>query len=123
MQDCNHNWIPDNLELPGHDCNNNGILDECDIASGTSVDCNQNGIPDDCEDMTAPVLTIQYTDSGQLMLHWNCAVGATSYHLYGKHGADAEALIATVPGTSYDATSLLSGADPQRWTFRVNGVR
>jgi uncharacterized repeat protein (TIGR01451 family) len=31
------------------DCNSNGVLDECDITSGTSLDCNQNGIPDECE--------------------------------------------------------------------------
>jgi hypothetical protein len=32
-----------------HDCNGNGIADECDIASGTSADENGNGIPDECE--------------------------------------------------------------------------
>ncbi|UCD74428.1 MAG: hypothetical protein JSV91_11630 [Phycisphaerales bacterium] len=31
------------------DCNENGILDECDIASGYSDDLNNNGIPDECE--------------------------------------------------------------------------
>ncbi len=31
------------------DCNSNGILDECDIAGGTSLDINSNGIPDECE--------------------------------------------------------------------------
>jgi len=31
------------------DCNENGVLDECDIADGTSQDENQNGIPDECE--------------------------------------------------------------------------
>jgi len=31
------------------DCNQNGTLDECDIASGTSPDLNHNGIPDECE--------------------------------------------------------------------------
>ncbi|MCK4340734.1 MAG: hypothetical protein KAY37_03300 [Phycisphaerae bacterium] len=31
------------------DCNTNGILDECDIAAGTSLDDNGNGIPDECE--------------------------------------------------------------------------
>ena len=32
------------------DCNDNGILDEQDIAAGTSGDCNDNGLPDECED-------------------------------------------------------------------------
>lgn len=31
------------------DCNHNGVLDECDIADGTSLDENLNGIPDECE--------------------------------------------------------------------------
>ncbi|MFH0981412.1 MAG: hypothetical protein V2A79_07730 [Planctomycetota bacterium] len=30
------------------DCNGNTILDECDIAAGTSTDCNGNGVPDEC---------------------------------------------------------------------------
>ena len=32
-----------------NDCNTNDVLDECDIADGTSTDCNENGIPDECE--------------------------------------------------------------------------
>ena len=35
------------------DCNNNGIPDACDIATGTSADANGNGIPDECECVTA----------------------------------------------------------------------
>ena len=31
------------------DCNDNGTLDICDIADGTSKDANGNGIPDECE--------------------------------------------------------------------------
>jgi len=31
------------------DCNENGVFDEMDIASGESRDCNTNGIPDECE--------------------------------------------------------------------------
>jgi len=31
------------------DCNNNGIVDDCDLATGISGDCNANGVPDDCE--------------------------------------------------------------------------
>ena len=32
-----------------NDCNENGVLDSCDIASGTSPDLNGNGIPDECD--------------------------------------------------------------------------
>ncbi|MCH7814150.1 MAG: FG-GAP repeat protein, partial [Planctomycetes bacterium] len=31
------------------DCDTNGLLDECDIAAGSSLDCNVNGILDQCE--------------------------------------------------------------------------
>lgn len=31
------------------DCNENGLPDHQDIASGTSVDCTSNGVPDECE--------------------------------------------------------------------------
>ena len=31
------------------DCNQNDVLDICDIAGATSSDCNSNGIPDECE--------------------------------------------------------------------------
>ena len=34
---------------PTNDCNDNGILDECDIADGNSLDANGNGVPDECE--------------------------------------------------------------------------
>ena len=45
------------------DCNGNGILDECDVASGRSADCNANGIPEECErgDFNGD-LTVNLTD-------------------------------------------------------------
>jgi uncharacterized repeat protein (TIGR01451 family) len=48
-------WYVDDVRLValgapvGADCNWNGIPDECDITSGTSLDCNANGAPDECE--------------------------------------------------------------------------
>jgi hypothetical protein len=33
------------------DCNENGIPDDCDIASGESEDVNGNGVPDECEEL------------------------------------------------------------------------
>ena len=32
------------------DCNDNGVLDRCDILNGTSADIDFNGVPDECED-------------------------------------------------------------------------
>ena len=37
------------LCLTPTDCNGNEIMDETDIADGTSKDCNQNSIPDECD--------------------------------------------------------------------------
>ena len=36
------------------DCNNNGIIDICDIADGTAEDKNNNGTPDSCEPPPCP---------------------------------------------------------------------
>ena len=54
--DCNDNGISDFVEMfecddsPWcGDCNGNEVLDECDIADGTSTDLNGNGEPDECE--------------------------------------------------------------------------
>jgi hypothetical protein len=43
-------------QIPGlfQDCNGNGILDEDDIASGTSLDCNGDAVPDECEEEVVP---------------------------------------------------------------------
>ena len=37
-------------KVPTGDCNLNGVPDDCDIASGTSLDVDGNGVPDECED-------------------------------------------------------------------------
>ncbi|MEC9373557.1 MAG: dockerin type I domain-containing protein, partial [Planctomycetota bacterium] len=50
-------WISVDLEYQVSeplDCNNNGVHDACDIASGFSQDCNANGVPDECE-LNAPM--------------------------------------------------------------------
>ncbi|HNO79901.1 MAG TPA: right-handed parallel beta-helix repeat-containing protein [Phycisphaerae bacterium] len=45
------------------DCNSNGVLDECDIASGLETDCNLNGIPDACEPFGENAQDCSYLDS------------------------------------------------------------
>jgi len=57
--DCNENGVLDECDLADcdgspwcSDCNTNGVPDECDIASGTSEDNNSDGISDEC---VAPV--------------------------------------------------------------------
>ncbi|MAC19455.1 MAG: hypothetical protein CMJ23_07225 [Phycisphaerae bacterium] len=39
----------DYLRTADGDCNENGLLDQCEIAGGFAEDCDGNGIPDDCE--------------------------------------------------------------------------
>jgi hypothetical protein len=39
----------DSSSSPCFDCNNNGVEDAVDIATGSSSDANDNGIPDECE--------------------------------------------------------------------------
>ncbi|MFH1745972.1 MAG: S8 family serine peptidase, partial [Planctomycetota bacterium] len=55
FEDCNGNSIPDDVDLANcdgspwcGDCNNNGILDICDLNNG-SPDCQGDGIPDECQ--------------------------------------------------------------------------
>ena len=36
------------------DCNNNGISDACDLATGASSDTNADGVPDDCQPNICP---------------------------------------------------------------------
>ncbi|MCI0630326.1 MAG: S8 family serine peptidase [Phycisphaerales bacterium] len=50
--DCNGNGNLDSCDIASgtaQDCNGNGIPDSCDISSGSSQDCTGNGIPDECE--------------------------------------------------------------------------
>ncbi len=71
--DCNDNGVIDLCDLydrTSFDCNENGILDSCDIAEGFSEDCNDNGSPDDCGAhpflrLTAPSPFPAFDDFGQ----------------------------------------------------------
>ncbi len=63
------------------DCNDNGVLDLCDIADGTSKDANGNGIPDECEfsaDLTGPLGVpdgcVDAFDLGAMLGAWCSAV-------------------------------------------------
>ncbi|HNO80432.1 MAG TPA: FG-GAP-like repeat-containing protein [Phycisphaerae bacterium] len=52
LNDCNANGALDECDIASatsNDCNRNSIPDECDIASGTSDDFDSTGIPDECE--------------------------------------------------------------------------
>jgi hypothetical protein len=53
--DCNNNGIHDGDDIASgtsDDCNLNQVPDECDIAEGTSQDINDNQVPDECENLS-----------------------------------------------------------------------
>ncbi|MCH7702515.1 MAG: FG-GAP repeat protein [Planctomycetes bacterium] len=50
--DCNDNGIEDYCDIASgesNDCQPNGVPDNCDLANSNSEDCTDNGIPDECE--------------------------------------------------------------------------
>jgi predicted outer membrane repeat protein len=52
IADCNNNGLLDSCEIGNgsqQDCNANGKPDSCDFAAGSSLDCNTNGKPDSCD--------------------------------------------------------------------------
>ena len=63
------------------DCNENAVLDGCDIAEGTSSDDNEDGIPDECEDTACEGDAngdglVDPLDSGFVLARFGCDVGA-----------------------------------------------
>jgi len=64
------------------DCNNNQIIDICDIAEGTSQDANANGIPDECDcpgDLDGD-WDIDLSDLAQLLSNYGITSGASHEH-------------------------------------------
>lgn len=47
--DCNNNGVLDVCDLEDLDCNGNNQPDDCDVTDGFSADCNGNGVPDECD--------------------------------------------------------------------------
>lgn len=81
--DCDGNGINDDKDLADCsgqnvwclDCNTNGTLDTCDIASGASEDCGSNGIPDECE---SPTLKACCLPSSQCTNTWQACCAEQS---------------------------------------------
>ncbi|MGD2110813.1 MAG: hypothetical protein PVI86_15655, partial [Phycisphaerae bacterium] len=66
--DCNENGIPDTCDIASgldRDCNFNGILDRCDIADGTSDDCDGNDVPDQCQPRVPRVIHVDAAAEGR----------------------------------------------------------
>jgi len=77
-----------------HDCNQNGVEDACDIATGNSLDLDQDGTPDDC---VAPLL-------GADVVELSVSQGGTQ-NLYLEAGASWS-------GALYFLLGTLSGSSP-----------
>ena len=71
------------------DCNDNGIADACDIASGASQDINGNGIPDECDCFQPDDVTV-ILDGSDLGLRWTATgTGSETYNVYRNPTAEA----------------------------------
>ena len=131
------------------DCNGNGILDACDLASGTSLDCDANGIPDECDiaagasDCDADGIpdACQITDDATLDLNANgvldsCEAIGTNYcspAIANSTGAPAEILAQgsellffsdvtlTVRGLPQNTFAMFFASQTQGYAFPIPG--
>ena len=61
--DCNDNGVDDAEDIAtgfSDDCNGNAIPDDCDLAEGSSPDVNGNGVPDECDPVVPPALEAEH---------------------------------------------------------------
>ena len=100
-------WIEARLEYTAaapSDCNANGILDACEIASGGTPDANGNGRPDSCDagfggctgDLVVDGI-VNGADLGELLAAWGPATGNASADINrdgSVNGADLGELLA-----------------------------
>jgi len=88
-------WSLTGAPLQTNDCNNNGVLDECDIASG-SPDCNSNQIPDTC-DLASAVMADSVADFSAVQGSHNWYYGyyvapytSSTFQLLNQYGPDSD---------------------------------
>ena len=87
-------WIESRLRYTGaapSDCNANGVLDSCEIASGNQADSDGNGIPDECSNPILPCPPdfdgdgfVNGSDLGALLAYWG---GTNPYYDLDHDGA------------------------------------
>jgi hypothetical protein len=97
--------------LPENDCNENGVLDECDIASGTESDINGNGTPDSCEGLdpynwTSPLFSAANNCR-------TCHNSSPSENIYFEGGED------TSPYSLWEASMMANSARDPYWKAKV----
>ncbi len=109
-------WEVDVVQLTAEvsaliDCNGNGVLDECDVSSGSSPDCNTNGIPDECETGVNCGCVMLGDMDGDSDVDGDDIQGFVTCYISGSPGA-AECVCADMasPGT-FDAADVASFVD------------
>ena len=108
--DCNNNGLLDSCEIGNGlvaDCNTNGILDTCELASGAATDCNGNGTLDSC-DLAAGTST-DLNNNGRLdECSGEFVVGGSGYATIAAaiSAAPSGAQIDVGPGTYTGAISI-----------------
>jgi hypothetical protein len=101
---------------PGYDCNNNGIDDGIDCATGSSDDNNFNGIPDECEDIVE--FCSGQTFSSPLLCHCPCGnCDSTSTGIVGCANGAQHPVLVGAGLTASGSTSV--GTSPS--TFELIG--
>ncbi len=104
------------FRTPGWDCNENGIDDACDIASGVAMDANANGLPDSCEcgGVNFCAATVNSTGSpATLSSNGQCVVSANQFALTAQSVPDGL-------GVFFFGAGLINGGQGQPF---FNGVR
>jgi hypothetical protein len=107
-----------NPEQP--DCNQNGIGDACDIASGLSTDCDSDGVPDECEGASrvnriGPFVAIGGSTAAQWFVDGLLPAFGRPPKLIVEARADlgaaSDGLIVTVDGATVGTVFLTDGSD------------
>jgi hypothetical protein len=119
--DCNNNGVEDAAEIASgnaSDCNANGRPDSCDITDATSEDCDENEIPDECQfqliSRTSPALSP--VQSGTTLVH--------TFSNLPEAGSDVRVIVdASADLSSVNETILLkSGKTVIGTLFQVGGA-
>jgi glucose/arabinose dehydrogenase len=115
--DCNDNGVPDADDVASgtsSDCNRNGIPDECDIAS--LGDCNRNGIPDDCDATILVTTDFNNGSTAPFVANGSTRINAGSVRLVGAEQNDTIGTLIRPPLSPEPMTRFSAAFD-----FRIGG--
>lgn len=112
--DCNENYILDECEIADRrgDCNTNGLIDSCEIAAGITADCNGNGVPDEC-DLRADYWPAADCNGNGLMDACEALIPGDYNHDFVVNLADYENLAVCLTGPGVAPAAQPSGCESQ----------